>query len=93
MHKPHKNQPLIQLKTSYPSFHLSVDLSHIVSTNQVQSWVITEDTQCSSRISSLKNAKASKIFHYIDSPLYNCPNLLSCSSSQAALPNTQAITS
>ena len=54
---------------------------------------MTEYTQCSSIIRSLKTAEASEIFHPLESPLYHCPNLPSCSYGEFSPPNPQAITS
>ena len=93
MHKPHTNQPLVELKTSSSYFHLSFYPSLTVFTPQCQRWVMTEDTQCSSIIRFLKTAKAPKIVHYLESPLSHCPHLPSCSSGRDALNNTHAITS
>ena len=93
MHKPHTNQTLVEFNTSSSSFHLQLDTSPTVPTPQGQRKVLTEDTQCSSRIRSLKTAEASEIYNSLWSLLSHCPHPPSCSTSIAATHNTQAINS
>ena len=78
MHKPHANQTSVKLNTSSSYFHLLSDPSPTVLTLQGQRKVLIEDTQCSSRIRSLKTAKASKIVCSIEAPLSHFTNITSC---------------